>query len=123
MHPQQTICLHFILNKIVKHLDLKSIISLSTVSKLFRNLLFDENILKCKTRLLGPSVSSIPISTQYCNSLWQYWLQRDFSKSYKSIMETSGDESNFYKLYKGMYSILVKNDRNVNYCNRPYYLD
>ncbi len=106
-----------ILQKLVKNLDLKSIISLGSASKFFRNLLFDEKILRCRTRILGPSVSSIPISTQYCNLLWKYWLKRDFPKSYDMIMETNGDESNFYIIYKGMYSLLVKDNQNLNNCN------
>ncbi len=32
-------------------------------------------------------------------------------------METNGDDSNFYIIYKGMYSLLVKDNQNLNNCN------
>jgi hypothetical protein len=107
-----------ILLKIVKYLDIKSIVNLSRMCKLFRSLTFEKNLIKSDRRILAKSVSLIPDTIQSCNLLWKHFLKRDFKKDFDKTMETNNDSCNFLLVYKECFE-RVRKRRYRSFCN-PY---
>ena len=111
-----------ILLKLVKRLDIKSVVRLSGACKLFKNLIIDVNILRSDTRLLASSITNIPENTYSCNLMWKYFLKRDFKSDFLKIMSTDNDCSNFYQIYKSLYSMQAKRNKKSR-CNPYFYFE